>query len=79
VLLGIDELAVSWRQQGTSFITEVPPQGGEGPWIVRVEVEDQYGHLLGRDFVEISRTPALPPAPSPVAPAPAAAPAQASR
>jgi len=78
VLLGIDELSVSWRQQGTSFITEVPPQGGDGPWIVRVEVEDQYGHLLGRDFVEISRTPALAP-PAPPSPAAPAAPAQASR
>jgi hypothetical protein len=27
---------------------------GDGPWVVRVEVEDQYGHPLGRDFVEVA-------------------------
>ena len=76
VLVGIDEFPVTWTQQGDTYATEVPPQSGEGPWIVRVEVEDQYGHLLGRDFVEISPRPASPPVP--VRP-PAAPPAQASR
>lgn len=76
VLLGIDELEVSWRREGNRFVTEVPPHSGDGPWIVRAEVEDQYGHLLGRDFVEIAPRPApLPPAPGvtpPAAGAPAA-------
>lgn len=67
VLLGIDELEVSWSRDGNRFVAEVPPQSGEGPWIVRVEVEDQYGHPLGRDFVEIA--PRRPPAPAPAAPA----------
>jgi hypothetical protein len=71
VLLGIDEFPVTWSQQGDTYVTEVPPQSGEGPWIVRVEVEDQYGHLLGRDFVEIS--------PRPASPVPVRPPAQASR
>jgi hypothetical protein len=78
VLLGIDELEVAWNQSGDTYSTEVPPQKGEGPWIVRVEVEDQYGHLLGRDFVEVARRPAPLP-PPPTAPAPPPAPAQASR
>lgn len=75
VLLGIDELEVSWTRQHDSFSAEVPAQTGEGPWVVRVEVQDQYGHPLGRDFVEIAPQPALPTLPS----APAAPPAQASR
>jgi hypothetical protein len=54
VLLGIDELAVTWRREAGKFVTEVPSQTGKGPWIVRLEVEDQYGNSLGRDFVEIS-------------------------
>jgi hypothetical protein len=81
VLLGIDELEVSWTRDGNRFVAEVPPQSGEGPWIVRVEVEDQYGHLLGRDFVEIA--PRLAPVPAPGVPAaapaaPVGAPAPAS-
>jgi hypothetical protein len=74
VLLGIDEFPVTWTQHGATYTTEIPPQSGEGPWIVRVEVEDQYGHLLGRDFVEIAARPS-----EPVRTPPAAAPAQASR
>ncbi len=76
VQLGIDELPVTWSQQGDTFVTEIPPQGGEGPWIVRVEVEDQYGHVLGRDFVELAQRPA--PAPA-AAKAAASGPTQASR
>jgi hypothetical protein len=54
VLLGIDEVDVSWRRLEDRFVAEVPSQSGEGPWVVRVEVEDQFGHSLGRDFVEIA-------------------------
>jgi len=76
VLLGIDEFPVTWTRRGDTYTAEIPPQQGAGPWIVRVEVEDQYGHMLGRDFVEISGPAAGPPAPvkRPVPP-----PAQASR
>ncbi len=74
VLLGIDELEVTWTREGNRFSTEVAPHSGEGPWIVRAEVEDQYGHLLGRDFVEIARRPApRPPVLAPVAPGAASA------
>ncbi|MEY2933103.1 MAG: hypothetical protein RL033_3852 [Pseudomonadota bacterium] len=74
VLLGIDPLEVTWRREGNLYVAEVPPQSGEGPWIVRAEVEDQYGHLLGRDFVEIAPRPAPPARPATVAPPAAAAP-----
>ncbi len=81
VLLGIDELEVSWARSGSHYFAQVPPQPGEGPWVVRVEVEDQFGHALGRDFLEISppKAPAKtahaapsPPAASDPAPAPEA-------
>jgi hypothetical protein len=54
VLLGIDHLDVSWSRRDGRFVAEIPPQVGDGPWVVRVEVEDQYGHPLGRDFVEVA-------------------------
>lgn len=64
VLLGIDELEVRWTEdEDGRFQAEVAPQAGPGPWVVRVEVEDQYGHVLGRDFVEIARRVQLAPQP----------------
>jgi hypothetical protein len=80
VLLGIDEVEVAWRREGDKFVTEVPAREGEGPWVVRAEVSDQFGHALGRDFVEVAPRELAPPppvaAPPPAAPKP---PAQASR
>ncbi len=79
VLLGIDELQVAWTKLDGKFVAEVPAQAGEGPWVVRVEVQDQYGHPLGRDFVEIAPLNAPPKnVPPPLAPVPPPA-AQASR
>lgn len=70
VLLGIDELDVTWRKVGDKYLAEVPAQSGEGPWVVRAEVEDQYGHLLGRDFVEVApQQVARAPRPAPLTPA----------
>lgn len=80
VLLGIDEVEVTWRRQGDKFVTEVPAREGVGPWVVRAEVSDQFGHALGRDFVEVAPRDIAPAAPA-AAPPPAAPkpPAQASR
>jgi hypothetical protein len=35
----------------------LPQPTGKGPWVVRVEVEDQHGISLGRDFIEIASAP----------------------
>ncbi len=79
VLLGIDEVEVAWRREGDRYVTEVPAREGDGPWVVRAEVSDQFGHALGRDFVEVAPRELAPlpvAAPPPAAPKP---PAQASR
>jgi hypothetical protein len=34
---------------------------GPGPWVVRLEVVDQYGVIIGRDFAEVSKTRTRPP------------------
>jgi len=78
VLLGIDEVDVTWRRDNDKFIAEVPAREGEGPWVVRAEVSDQYGHVLGRDFVEVAPravapAPVAPPPPAPPSPPPAQA------
>jgi hypothetical protein len=46
---------VKFRKKGHAFYGRVPPQPGPGPWVVRVDVSDQFGLALGRDFVEVIR------------------------
>ncbi len=58
VLLGLTPLPVEWTRDAATWRAAVPaPEKGRGPWVVRVEVEDQWGVLLGRDFVEVSPIP----------------------
>jgi hypothetical protein len=57
VTLGVDALDVQFRQRGRVLHGRVPPQPGAGPWVVRVDVADQFGLPLGRDFVEVIRRP----------------------
>jgi hypothetical protein len=55
VLLGVEPVNVDFVREGDTLRGVLPPQAGKGPWVVRVEVEDQAGTELGRDFVEIAR------------------------
>jgi hypothetical protein len=57
-------LNVEWARQGGVFSTSIPAQPGSGPWIVRVEVTDDMGNLIGRQFLEVdaakkAATPAM--------------------
>lgn len=54
VHVGIEPLQVEWRRQGNDFRALIPPQASRGPWVIRVEVRDQFGIELGRDFVEVA-------------------------
>ena len=60
VKLGIEPIEVSFRRQGNRLVGVVPPTDKPGPWVLRVEVKDQFGALLGRDFLEIAKAPAAP-------------------
>jgi hypothetical protein len=55
VLLGVEPVQVSFVRHGNVLRGVLPPQAGKGPWVVRVEVEDQSGAELGRDFIEVAR------------------------
>jgi len=82
VTLGTDPVDVNFEQEGNTLHAVVTPSAKPGPWIVRVDVADQYGVDLGHEFLEIAtqarKTPPavqflkLAPSPSP-APAPASA------
>ena len=55
VLLGVEPVHVPFVRDGNTLRGVLPPQAGKGPWVVRVEVEDQSGAALGRDFIEVAR------------------------
>jgi hypothetical protein len=57
VTVGTLPLAVAWTRQGDEMRGTVPSQPGEGPCVVRVEVVDQFGVMLGRNFLEVARGP----------------------
>lgn len=63
VTLGIEPLDVTFTRDGNRLVGTVPPTGNPGPWVLRVEVKDQFGALLGRDFIEIAKAPPAPPVP----------------
>jgi hypothetical protein len=54
VSVGVEPVAVEFTRQGSRWHGVLPPRSGKGPWVVRVEVKDQSGLTLGRDFVEVA-------------------------
>jgi hypothetical protein len=76
VTVGLDPVDVNFEQDGNTLHAVVPPSTKPGPWILRVDVADQYGGALGHDFLEIASQAHKPgpavriikPSKSPVAP-----------
>ncbi len=68
VSLGIEEIEAIPEQHGDSYVVSVKPRSGRGPWVLRVEVQDQFGVQLGRSFVEIIQQAAPKPKKSRVRP-----------
>lgn len=57
VLVGTEVVNVNWDKQGTLWQAKLPaPPEGRGPWVVRLEVVDQHGNIIGRDFAEVTKT-----------------------
>jgi hypothetical protein len=63
VTVGVEPVDVAFTRDGAWLTGALAPQPGPGPWVVRVEVADQHGFELGRDFVEISEVRAAPAGP----------------
>lgn len=53
VTVGLRPIAMQWQRHGSVYWGTVPAQPGSGPWVVRIEVTDQFGVPAGRDFVEV--------------------------
>jgi len=58
VTLGIDRLELDWHREGSELVAKVPPARTPGPWVLRVDIKDQFGLPLGSDFLEIVGQPA---------------------
>jgi hypothetical protein len=59
VTLGLDPLEVSFEREGNVLHAVVLPSSkpGPGPWVLRVDVADQFGVALGHDFLEVASQP----------------------
>jgi hypothetical protein len=57
VTIGNREVVVPWEREADTLRATIPAPRGPGPWVVHVEVADQYGYALGRDFAEIGGHP----------------------
>lgn len=64
VQLGIDSIPVEFTREGNRWVATVPPTDKPGPWVLRVQVADQFGSLLGHNFLEIARAAPSPPKPT---------------
>src|SRR6478735_1357711 len=60
VTVGLHPVDVNFEQDGNTLHAVVPPSTKPGPWILRVDVADQYGGALGHDFLEIAAQPHKP-------------------
>ncbi len=53
--LGTEALNLEWQREGDIVKATVPPRSSGGPWVLRVDVRDQHGIELGRNFLEIAQ------------------------
>ncbi|MEP7052134.1 MAG: hypothetical protein ABJB12_17350 [Pseudomonadota bacterium] len=54
VLVNVDIADVTWMRSENLMHTFIPRPHGKGPWVVRVEVVDEFGEAAGRDFMEVA-------------------------
>ncbi|HVU00855.1 MAG TPA: hypothetical protein VHE30_03855 [Polyangiaceae bacterium] len=54
VTVNLEKVDVSWTRKGTTLHAMLPAGASPGPWVVRAEVTDERGELLGRDFLEVA-------------------------
>lgn len=57
VTLGLEPVELSFQREGNLLHAVVPPSSRPGPWVLRVDVSDQFGVQLGHDFLEVAAQP----------------------
>jgi hypothetical protein len=53
VFVNVAHVIPTWTHSGNTYTAKVAPAAGAGPWVVRVEVNDDFGDPVGRDFIEL--------------------------
>lgn len=53
VFVNVDQVDPTWTHSGNTYTAKVTHARGSGPWVVRVEVSDDFGDEVGRDFIEL--------------------------
>jgi hypothetical protein len=53
VFVNVAHVIPTWTHSGNTYTAKVAPTAGTGPWVVRVEVSDDFGDPVGRDFIEL--------------------------
>ena len=54
VLVDVQPTPVTWLRSGNALHTFIPAPSSRGPWVVRVEIADEFGDPAGRDFMEVA-------------------------
>ncbi|MEO8903981.1 MAG: hypothetical protein ABI488_16745 [Polyangiaceae bacterium] len=54
VLVNVDKADVTWMRSDNLMHTFIPKPLSKGPWVVRVEIADEFGDAAGRDFLEVA-------------------------
>jgi len=54
VLVNVEPVAVTWMRSDNTMHAFIPAPSNRGPWVVRVEISDEFGDPAGRDFMEIA-------------------------
>jgi hypothetical protein len=54
VLVDVEPVEVTWLRSDNTMHTFIPAATSRGPWVVRVEIADEFGDPAGRDFMEVA-------------------------
>ena len=54
VLVDVQPVEVTWMRSENTMHTFIPAPISRGPWVVRVEIADEFGDPAGRDFIEVA-------------------------
>jgi hypothetical protein len=54
VRVNIDPVPVNWQRHGNAFEGALAPRADKGPWVVRVQVKDEFGDEIGWSFLEVA-------------------------
>ncbi len=54
VLVDVQPVDVTWLRSKNMLHAFIPAPRNRGPWVVRVEIADEFGDPAGRDFMEVA-------------------------